>query len=651
MRVLLVNPGMDMTKLGTFAGLMDPMPVVGMAYLAAVCERDGHDLQVIDQFAARMTAAQVAQQAASFGAEVLGVSVLTPTALDFVRLSAAVRQTCPDIVVVAGNIHADVFAQQMLSDGDADFVVHGEGEETLSELLRVLDSGGADDSALGDVLGLSWRDSAGEVKRNAARPRIADLDALPWPAWHRFPYRSYGLLPLADVARPTLAMTASRGCPYRCARSSGSDPDQVLGAGDWSVEAGRNSRRRRCGLARRAPAGWTTRHRPSGMLPPNLVCPGVSMRWWPLLLLVGCAAAPEPLDLPEDPAATGVPVGVRSVVEDYITLEVWYPASDDVEGEAPPLNVEQYLPPVVVEYLGFDLEFPVVPLTGIRDAAIRVPVEPYPVVIFSHGFGGFREQSPDYAQHLASRGYVVISADHPGRMLGDVLPCLFSPSLDGCNFTGFGGGDDPAVGHVITTLGWLEGQAAGGWLEGVVDLERIGLSGHSAGGGTTATVGEIEDRFSALIVEAAPTAADRDVPQLVMAGTCDEFATGPEAVEAAAAAPNAAALEILGAGHMAFANLCSLRMDELAEEILEPRDDINEFFLDGMLDLVTSGCPGGAVPEGIDDCAAGYLDFDVGTRVIRHHATRFWDEHLYGVGPGLEVGADPAARLTVSPSM
>lgn len=215
MRVLLVNPGMDMGKLGGFAGLMDPMPVVGLAYLAAVCERDGHDLRVIDQFASRLTAAQVARQAGEFGAQVLGVSVLTPTALDFARLAAAVRVTCPDIAVVAGNIHADVFSQQLLTDHQADFVVHGEGEETLSELLAALQAG-ADDEALAAIPGLSWRDAHGEPRRNVARARIADLDALPWPAWHRFPYRSYGLLPLADVARPTLAMTASRGCPYRC---------------------------------------------------------------------------------------------------------------------------------------------------------------------------------------------------------------------------------------------------------------------------------------------------------------------------------------------------------------------------------------------------------------------------------------------------
>jgi anaerobic magnesium-protoporphyrin IX monomethyl ester cyclase len=213
-RVLLVNPAIEDGSLGTFSKLMEPMPVVGLAYLAAICERDGHDLMVIDQFAQRSRPADIAARAASFGAEVLGIGMLTPAVPTCVAIVRACRAAAPGIRVVAGNIHADVFARELLEDGDADVVAHGEAEDTLSEVLAVLQEG--DIGGLASVLGVSWRDDAGEVHRNAARPHRRDLDALPWPAWHRFPVHRYGLLPLADVARPTLAMAASRGCPYRC---------------------------------------------------------------------------------------------------------------------------------------------------------------------------------------------------------------------------------------------------------------------------------------------------------------------------------------------------------------------------------------------------------------------------------------------------
>ncbi|HNH48621.1 MAG TPA: hypothetical protein PKY30_16390, partial [Myxococcota bacterium] len=56
------------------------------------------------------------------------------------------------------------------------------------------------------------------------------------------------------------------------------------------------------------------------------------------LLLIACQTpeekvTPEALDLPEDPAEQGVPVGVRSFTDAEVSVEIWYPASDSVEGE------------------------------------------------------------------------------------------------------------------------------------------------------------------------------------------------------------------------------------------------------------------------------------------------------------------------------
>ena len=121
--------------------------------------------------------------------------------------------------------------------------------------------------------------------------------------------------------------------------------------------------------------------------------------------------SPEPLNLPEDPAEQGVPVGVRTYQDAQITLEIWYPASDSVadqEGES--VDFDGFLPASVTDRLG-PVDFPSIPTIAVRDAPLRVPETPYPVVLFSHGFGGTRLQSVDYTTHLASRGYVVIAPD------------------------------------------------------------------------------------------------------------------------------------------------------------------------------------------------------------------------------------------------
>ena len=71
----------------------------------------------------------------------------------------------------------------------------------------------------GSVQGISYRTTDGQVHRNAARPPIADLDGLPWPAYDLFKMDRYtSLQPATDAVdgARSFSMMTSRGCPYRC---------------------------------------------------------------------------------------------------------------------------------------------------------------------------------------------------------------------------------------------------------------------------------------------------------------------------------------------------------------------------------------------------------------------------------------------------
>ncbi len=213
MKVLLVNPAMNMKALGKFQGLLEPMPVIGLAYIAAVLEKDGHEVKAIDQFTFGMPVPEVIEQLKEFQPDLLGLSMLTPSTPVALAIANQAKAAMPSVQIVAGNIHADIFYSEILTTTACDFVVHGEGEETISELAFALERGDTDFSGIN---GISYIDGNGEVTKNAARPVIEDLDKLPYPAWNLFPYTRYGLLPFADVAHPVLSMTGSRGCPYRC---------------------------------------------------------------------------------------------------------------------------------------------------------------------------------------------------------------------------------------------------------------------------------------------------------------------------------------------------------------------------------------------------------------------------------------------------
>ena len=145
--------------------------------------------------------------------DVVGMTVLTPSEPVCSALTRMIRATVPAVKIVWGAVHADVFAADIVMERKADFVIHHDGEESICELLDAIESGENDFSA---VDGITWRALDGTPVKNKDRRLLTDLDSLPYPAWHLFPYHRYGLLPFADFAKPVLTMTGSRGCPYRC---------------------------------------------------------------------------------------------------------------------------------------------------------------------------------------------------------------------------------------------------------------------------------------------------------------------------------------------------------------------------------------------------------------------------------------------------
>jgi predicted dienelactone hydrolase len=176
------------------------------------------------------------------------------------------------------------------------------------------------------------------------------------------------------------------------------------------------------------------------------------------------------------------PVGTREfTVEDTerpLNVTIWYPA----------LNPERV--PETTTYVASLL----VQLEGeaIRNAQPATNFGPFPLVIFSHGSGGFRFQSLYLTEHLASYGFVVMAADHPGNTLFDQL-----------QRDGFLRNLAPSYIYrpqdVLREIGFAETlTAAGGELEGLVDVNRIAVMGHSFGGYTALAAAGARLNFDAL---------------------------------------------------------------------------------------------------------------------------------------------------------
>ncbi len=213
-RVHLITPA-SAAVLGSrrYATLEPALMPMALAYLGAVLREAGYAVTLRDQAAVTWSNQRVIQEIRQLEPQLLGISALTGAWWNTERLIRAVRQAFPSLPIVLGNTHASVFAAGALERGLADYVVRGEGEHTLLELAQALEGDGDGSS----IAGLSWRDSSG-VHHNPDRAPIADLDALPWPAWDLLDLKAwrYQQIPLVNLRSHPVPLMASRGCSHAC---------------------------------------------------------------------------------------------------------------------------------------------------------------------------------------------------------------------------------------------------------------------------------------------------------------------------------------------------------------------------------------------------------------------------------------------------
>ena len=188
------------------------MPPITIAYLAAALEKAGIDVSFYDDVVNHGDEAALTAVLKTTKPDLVGISVVTGTVTGAERAANIVRKVAPETKIVMGNIHADLFYEQFLRTGLADFVVHEEGEATIVDLANEMAKMQPDFS---QILGLSFM-ADGQTIRNAPRPFLEDLDSLPFPAWHLFPIDKYRIFNFARVKEPGTLVLGSRGCPFKC---------------------------------------------------------------------------------------------------------------------------------------------------------------------------------------------------------------------------------------------------------------------------------------------------------------------------------------------------------------------------------------------------------------------------------------------------
>jgi predicted dienelactone hydrolase len=173
----------------------------------------------------------------------------------------------------------------------------------------------------------------------------------------------------------------------------------------------------------------------------------------------------------DGPYAVGVryfTIPAETEIDRELTASVWYPALNP-DGEA--------------GQIVYDLQFEpgnIPPISMLGHAILNAEPDdsggPYPLVVYTHAHWSMGQEVPYFTEHLASRGFVVIAADHEDNWSTDLGPLDFKAVIRRPQ-------------EVTRQIDYAEQlSAADGDLPGMISTEKVGAAGWSMGGGTSLAV-------------------------------------------------------------------------------------------------------------------------------------------------------------------
>ncbi len=174
---------------------------LGVGFIGTVLQERGYEVAIFDQNAEGTDESLLWDRVSSFQPDIVGFSIITPN-YPVARLQITeMKRRYPEMIVIAGGIHVNLFPEDVLLDG-ADVVVLGEGEYTVYRLLEALGAG----HPLAEIQGVAFVEN-GSIRMNPKDPRPLSIDELPIIDRNLYRLELYS----------HHSMVASRGCPYDCA--------------------------------------------------------------------------------------------------------------------------------------------------------------------------------------------------------------------------------------------------------------------------------------------------------------------------------------------------------------------------------------------------------------------------------------------------
>lgn len=212
MKILLINSPTWLTV----GHSISESPPLGLLYLAAVIEKNGYYVKVIDADALKLDLKTLAKKIREKNPDVIGLSGTSLGLPSLLKVADICREIQPKAKIISGGIGTTIEPKEVLNNNsniDAAFI--GEAEESIINYLSALEN----NLPLKSVKGIAFLDNNQFYQTEIQSPPD-NLDAIPFPAYHLLEpeHNAYHGVTgeWEGVRRPSAAIMSSRGCPHRC---------------------------------------------------------------------------------------------------------------------------------------------------------------------------------------------------------------------------------------------------------------------------------------------------------------------------------------------------------------------------------------------------------------------------------------------------
>lgn len=185
-------------------------PPIVLAYVASILEKASHEVIIIDANVLRLTKERTLRILRDFSPQVIGFRADTYWFHRVVEWAQFFKKAL-DAKIVVGGINITLYPEESLSYSCFDYGIAGEANESLPQLISVLEKG--EPLNLNNISGLVYRDN-GMIVINPPSDKIIEFDNYPFPARHLLPNHLY--YSFTSQHKNFTIMVTSTGCPFNC---------------------------------------------------------------------------------------------------------------------------------------------------------------------------------------------------------------------------------------------------------------------------------------------------------------------------------------------------------------------------------------------------------------------------------------------------